>query len=99
MEGGDFNFIEISKEFMPEAKDLPGELSEIAEIIGVPNTLKLAQRFRGSAVYIRNIDYLIWKQRNDNIRKSYDVGGKVSQLAREHRLSIRQIWRILGSAE
>ena len=82
-----------------KANDLPGELKDIADVIGVLNTIKLAQAFRGCTLYICNIDPLIRKHRNSNIRKAYDQGERVVGLARKHRLSTRQIERILNTPE
>lgn len=93
---GDISFVEIPAELLPEAKDLPGDLSQIAEIVGVPKTVQLAQRFRGTQVYFCNVDTLIRKKRDNLIRSSYDQGVSSTKLARKHHLSERQIWRILG---
>ncbi len=95
---GDLCFAKIPDELMPEVKDLPGDLSQVAEIVGVEKTLELAQLFRGTNVYFCNIDSLIRKKRDNLIRNSYDNGVSPIKLARKHQLSERQIWRILGQA-
>ena len=96
MSTNDFCFVDIPEEIMPEAKDLPGDLCDVAEIVGVRKTLQLAQRFRGTHVYFRSIDSLIRKKRNISIREEYDQGVSVSRLARKYKLTSRQIWTILG---
>jgi Mor family transcriptional regulator len=90
--------LDLPAELIPEAKDLPGDLQAIADVIGVSNTIKLAQAFRGCSIYIRNVDHLLRKKRNLEIRSSYDQGEKVVDLARRFQLSTRQIEKILSSA-
>jgi Mor family transcriptional regulator len=82
-----------------EAKDLPGELKDIADVIGVDNTIKLAHAFRGCRIYICNLDPLIRKDRNIKIRSAYDQGERVITLARKHNLSTRQIESILNTLD
>lgn len=100
----DYKYIEIPDEMLPEADDLPGCLPEIAHVIGVKNTLKLAQRFRGMPVYFHNIDPLARKLRDQGIRDSYDqmtqtMSGEacIKILARKNGLSTRQIKNIINA--
>lgn len=46
----------ISPEWLPEPKDLPGDLEIIAEVIGVESTMMLSREFRGCKLYIARID-------------------------------------------
>ncbi len=50
--------VEIPADFMPTAAELPGELKYIAEVIGVENTLKIAQVYQGCKIYICGTDSL-----------------------------------------
>jgi Mor family transcriptional regulator len=86
-------------ELTVDAKDLPGELKDIADVIGVAATIKLAKAFRGCRIYICNIDPIIRKQRNSKICKAYDQGEKVIKLARKYGLSTRHIEKILSTPE
>ena len=89
--------IERPLELIADAKDLPGELKDIADVIGVAATIKLAKAFRGCRIYICNIDPLIRKQRNTEICKAYAQGEKVMKLARKYGLSTRHIETILST--
>ena len=91
--------LDIPSELIPEAKDLPGDLKDVADVIGVANTIKLAQEFRGCTIYVCNIDRFLRKKRNIEICNAYDQGEKVVRLARKYRLSTRQIERILSSPD
>jgi len=95
--------IEIPEEYRPEIDHLPGDLARIAEMIeehwpsmGVVLTLFLAQVFRGQNLYFRNIDYLIRQIRDDAIRKEYNEGHKVREIALKWRLSKRWVEDILS---
>lgn len=99
MSSSGFDYVEFPKDLVPEVSELPGDLCAVAEIVGVPLTLKLAQRFRSSSVYFHNIDNLLRQQRNIQIRNAYDHGVPVDRLSRQHRISVRQIWNILGSMD
>lgn len=97
--GERFNYDEIPEEFIPEVEDLTGDLRDVAQVIGVGLTLKLAQAFRGTSVYFRNIDHIIRKRRNMCIREAYDQGARVNNLARDFKLSKRQIETILSRSD
>lgn len=86
---------DLPADLMPGVKELPGELKKIAEVIGVANTIKLAQEFRGCKIYIHNIDYLLRKIRDLQIRKAAEEGNTVANLARKFKLSTRQVAIVL----
>ncbi|MDP3012686.1 MAG: Mor transcription activator family protein [Candidatus Subteraquimicrobiales bacterium] len=76
---------------------LPGDLRRIAEVIGVKPTLDLAKAFRGTYLYVHNLDDILREIRNEEIREEYTAGKtKVNTLAIKHQLTERQIWNILG---
>lgn len=78
-------------------EQLPGDLRRIAEVIGVKPTLDLAKAFRGTYLYVHNLDDMLREIRNEEIRAEYTAGKtKVSSLAIKHQLTERQIWNILG---
>ena len=96
-------FISIPNEYRPAIEELPGELGRIAEHIeqhrpgqGVDLTLFLAQIFRGQNLYIRNVDFLLRRVRNDAIRMEYDQGTSVKALATKWGLSTRMVEKILA---
>ena len=93
----EFKDFKLADGEIPTKEELPGDLQEVAEIIGVHHTLKLANRFRGSSVYFHNMDALLRKHRNKAIYKEYAQGVTAPKLARKYRLSTRRIWKILGN--
>ena len=94
----------LPAEYMPEIDELPGDLARIAAAIddalpgrGVELTLIIAQVFPGQPLYIRNIEYLIRRRRDDAIRDRYDQGGvTMLALACEYQLSLARIKQILA---
>ena len=89
---------DIPEELMPTIDEFTGDLFEVAEIVGVPKALELAQRFKGSYVYFRSVDNILRKKRNKDIREDYDRGISVPRLARKYSLCERQVWNVLGQA-
>ncbi|MBU0944255.1 MAG: hypothetical protein KJ804_12355 [Proteobacteria bacterium] len=98
--------VKIPEEYWPEIDALPGDLAFIARGLeqylpgsGVQVTLILAQVFKGQPLYIRGIEELLLKIRNDAIRKEYDSGAKVKELAFKFDLSVRWVEDILAREE
>lgn len=88
-------FIKIPPEFMPKIDELPGSLKDIAVVIGIESTVRLAQGFRGCVLYIRSVDHTLRRIRDTRIREEYDGGTTAVGLARKYGLSLTQINRIL----
>ncbi len=95
--------IEIPEEYLPEVRDLPGDLERIASSVeevwpnmGVKIAILFAQLFAGVPLYPRNIKKLLLRIRDDNIRREYDQGSKVKDLAIRYKISTRQIENILA---
>lgn len=93
----------IPEEYWPAVGELPGDLSRLAEIIeshaqakGVKIALAIADEFRGTYIYCRNMDELRRKARNRWIIDQYGKGIRVPEIARKVRLCERQVWSILG---
>jgi len=98
--------VKIPEEYWPEIDALPGDLAFIARGLeqylpgsGVQVALILAQVFKGQPLYIRGIEELLLKIRNDAIRKEYDSGVKVKELAFKFDLSVRWVEDILAREE
>jgi Mor family transcriptional regulator len=95
--------IEIPEEYLPKIEELPGDLQLIARLVeevwhgyGVRVAIILGQLLPGVGVYIHNVKELARRIRNDAIRKEYDRGVRVKELAITYRLSTRQIENILA---
>ena len=98
--------IDIFQEYWPEIKDLPGDLSLIAAVVeeqlpghGVEVALLLSKTFRSQELYIHSFDRLFRQWRNDTIRKEYENGASVRDLAAKWTLSQRWVEDILGKPD
>lgn len=81
-------------------KMLPGDLREVAELIGLDNTFILIDRFGGGYLNIPKCEAIIKEIRNKKIRADYDSGKfTLRQLAWKQRLTIRQIQNILSESD
>lgn len=77
-------------EFQPA--DFPGDLREIAEVIGPDATEKLADHFEGCRLYVPK--RALSEVRNRKIRHEYN-GGNADELARRYSITSRRIYQIL----
>lgn len=94
----------IPDDLIPRIEDLPGDLSQVAQVIesvmpgaGVKVVMRLASEFRGTYVYFRNLDDIGRTARNRAIVEMYTKGMRVPEIARAVKLSERQVWTVLGS--
>ncbi|ADW18594.1 putative bacteriophage DNA transposition protein B [Desulfobulbus propionicus DSM 2032] len=92
--------IDLPPDAWPRLEELNGDMRTIAELIGIGNALKLAQRFDGTPVRIYGWKTWTRSWRDRCIRSDYDTG-KYSgvELARKYGLQERQIWNILGRSD
>ena len=97
-EGRD-DIIRLPDDALPKIEELTGDLRLLAEITGVPLALAVAQVLGGTMLRIPKGDKWIRRWRDRCIRREYDQGVPVAALARKYRLTDRQIWNILGTAE
>ncbi len=71
----------------------PDELTdpyrELATIIGLKNTIKVAEKYQGMALYLPKLDGLIRKIRDEKIRAEFN-GGNYRELAIKYRLT--EVW-------
>jgi hypothetical protein len=98
----------LSPDALPVIDELPGDLRLIAEVIGVPMTIRLAERFGGAPLYIYKIDSFIRKHRNKAIRDEFDrrtAQGEsatqvVNDIARRPGMPcVRQMWDIINAPD
>jgi len=77
-----------------EISDLPGQYKEMAEIIGIENTLKLAEHFGKSGFYFRGLEPLIARKKEIYIRENFN-GQNHRELARRTEYSERWVYEII----
>lgn len=71
----------------------------IEEVAGPEAAAKLVDKFGGTPLYIAKMYAAGLAARNRQIRADYDRRVSVAELARQHHLTERQIWNILGRGE
>lgn len=76
------------------AKDLPEQYHEMVALIGVENTLKLAEKFPKQPFYFIGLEVVIEKKKKEYIRKKFD-GSNHKELARATGYSERWVYEIL----
>lgn len=71
----------------------PDELTEpyreFAHAIGIKNTIKIAEKYQGTAIYLPKLDALIRKIRDERIRQEFN-GGNYKELAIKYKLT--EVW-------
>lgn len=89
--------------YLPEINDLPGDLAMLARVIeaaapgyGVRLALALEAEFRGTTIYIHNVDALRRRVRDMRIIERYNAGERVEDIARSVFMSSRHVRNILG---
>ena len=91
----------IYEKFIPawmervQAGDLPEVYQEMADVIGVDATVKLAQVFAGASVYFPKLARALLSLRNQAMRREFD-GANVKALARRWGLSTRHVRQIVS---
>ncbi len=67
-------------------EELPDPYKEMAELIGVENTIKLAERFGGITAYLPKVDSIVRKARDEKIKEEFN-GYNYDSLARKYNIS------------
>lgn len=76
---------------------LPGDLREVAELIGLDNTMLLVERWGGGYIVVPKCEELRREIRDNEIRALYDAGGvTIRELAVKYNLTTRTINTVLG---
>ena len=76
---------------------LGGDFKKLALLIGIESVLKVSEMFGGVAVNIPKLDNVHRIIRDREIRQAYDhKTATARKLASKYRLTIRQIYNILG---
>lgn len=76
-------------------EQLPEVYQEMAEIIGVESTIRLARVFAGSSVYFPKLERALLDMRNQVIRREFD-GANIRELSRRWGLSSRHVRHIVN---
>lgn len=76
-------------------EDFPENFKEVAEIIGVENSLELSKRFAGTSLYIPKMDNLYRKECDYKIRQAF-TGANIPELCQRFGLTQVQIRNILS---
>lgn len=71
------------------SEELPEPYRTISYTIGVGNTLKLAELYQGTGLYLPKLDGYLRKLRDDKIREEFD-GGNYKDLA--HKYKLTEVW-------
>lgn len=81
-------------------KKLPGDLKELAELIGLDHTLAIVNRWGGSYLIVAKCEGIIKEIRDNEIRKDYDTGKfTIRGLVRKYKLTDRTISTILSKVD
>ena len=80
-------------------EDLPKAHKDLADAIGVEDTLKLCELVGGHGQYIPNHDVLVRQERDKRILRDSRKGMTGAQLAKKHQLTDARIRQILRKAE
>lgn len=81
------------------AEMMPGDLREVAELIGIKFTLALVERFGGAYIRVPRCENFYRILRDNKIRAAYDDGAvSIRELARRYEMSDRRISDILNCA-
>lgn len=79
---------------------LPGDLKDVAGLIGIENTMLLVERYGGTYVNIPKCEDLLREVRNRKIRELYDSGKcDIRALAMKFKLTDRRIIDILSETD
>lgn len=81
-------------------EQLPGDLKDVAELIGVELTIRLVERYGGTYIHVPKCDDLLREMRNRKIRELYDSKKcDIRALAIKFNLTDRRISDILSGTD
>lgn len=71
----------------------------LEEVAGAAAANALVKHFHGEVLAVPKCQAQALSVRNAIIRAAYDDGSTARDLARQHDLSVRQVWNVLGSLD
>lgn len=95
----------IPDDALPTITELPGDLRRLAEIIAprVANELaavklvfEMVAEFKSTYIYFRGLEEWRRQWRDSQMRREYDQGGRMPEIARRWKVSERWGWEIVG---
>ena len=98
MQPNDQNQVDESDKYQIRISDLPGEIREIALLIGLKSTLKLVTEYGGESVYLPKYDAVTKAVRNRAILEEFN-GSNIKELAMKFNLTARYIRTIINEAK
>lgn len=87
--------IDISALRTIRPEDIPAEYQDILDVLGMEHFLRLIRLCGGQSVYLPKLDTLEKDGRDREIRARFN-GGNYRSLARQFRLSERQVRKIIN---
>ncbi len=78
-------------------KDLPSDIRDIAEDIGLEPLLRIVSRIGGDSIYVPTMDSLERQAVSRAVVKEYD-GGNIKELAKKYRKTVPGIRYILNNS-
>lgn len=81
----------VGEEWLKEINSdmLPNPYSEISKMIGLDNTLKLVEKYQGTAIYLPKLDITLRKIRDKKIKDEFN-GSNHRELA--HKYGLTEVW-------
>lgn len=80
-----------------QVNDLPEQLQEVANEIGLENTLKFAKLMSGMQLYIPVYEKICVSARNRALIKDYRSGKSAKELAKKYGVCLRTIYELIHS--
>jgi Mor family transcriptional regulator len=77
-----------------DPKELPEPYNYMVTLIGIENTLKIANMYQGTGLYLPKLDSVLTKIRDRNIRKEFN-GYNYRELAHKYNLTERWIRELI----
>ena len=94
MQHNDQNQLDESDKHQIRINDLPGEVQNIARVIGLKPVLNLVKQYGGDSIYIPKYEAIIRTVRNRAIIAEFN-GSNLNDLARKYNLTKRYLREIM----
>lgn len=75
--------------------DGAARFDELERLVGLSVASELVRVYGGDTVYIPNCRYVRTRARNQQIVREFDAGVSLEELAKRHKISVRQVSKVL----